>query len=360
MTTDVLERNSGVFDRDDELTSAGHEQTVFCRDDATGLRAIISIHSTRLGPALGGTRFYPYRSESAALTDALRLAQGMTLKAAAAGMPLGGGKAVIIGDPATLKTPALLRAYGRFIERLGGRYVTAADVGTTSDDLDVIGSQTRHVVGRSEVAGGSGDSGLSTATGVFYTMQSAAESVWGQAGLAGRTVGVEGAGKVGFHLTRLLLDAGAFVSVSDTAQAALDRVRGLFGDQVQVLPTVNDAEVDVYAPCALGASLTPKSVGQLRAKVVCGAANNQLLTGEVDALLAERGITWIPDYIANAGGLIQVGGELQARTPDQVADDVRRLGDTARELLKVSRRSGVPTGEAAALLVSRRLAGSDA
>ncbi|GAA3526131.1 Glu/Leu/Phe/Val family dehydrogenase [Nocardioides daeguensis] len=356
MTVELAVSRHGVFDRSDELAEAGHEQVVFCRDDATGLRAIISIHDTTLGPALGGTRFHPYRSEDEALTDGLRLAQGMTFKAAAAGMALGGGKAVIIGDPAELKSPDLLRAYGRFIERLGGLYVTAADVGTTSADLDVIGETTRHVVGRGEHTGGSGDSGLSTATGVFHAMRAAARHVWGVDGLRGRTVGVEGAGKVGSHLVRLLVEEGARVAVADPCDTAVERLRVAHGADVRRLASVVNAAVDVYAPCALGATLTPATVAGLRARLVCGAANNQLATSDVDDLLTERGITWVPDYVANAGGLIQVGGELWHRTPEEVADQVRRVGDTAEQIVVGAAAEGTSTGAAADRLVRARLA----
>lgn len=357
MTTDVLNRDplsQGVFARSDELGQSNHELVSFCRDEQTGLRAIISVHNTTLGPALGGTRFYPYRTEGEALTDALRLSQGMTYKAAAAGMPLGGGKAVIIGDPTAIKTPDLLRAYGRFIDTLGGTYITAADVGTTSDDLDVIGEVTRRVVGRNKASGGSGDSGFSTAFGVFCSMRSAAELAWGSAGLRGRTVGVEGAGKVGFHLVGLLLDEGASVVISDPSPLALQKVRNAYGD-VSTARSVIDAPVDVYAPCALGATLTTASTMTLEARVVCGAANNQLLTSEVDELLAARDVLWVPDFVANAGGLIQVGGELQAKPDDDVLADVRKIGATVTQILLASRERGVSTGVAAMGLVQARL-----
>lgn len=357
MTTAVLSRDplsQGVFARSDELSQSNHELVSFCRDERTGLRAIISVHDTTLGPALGGTRFYPYRTEGEALTDALRLSQGMTYKAAAAGMPLGGGKAVIIGDPTAIKTPDLLRAYGRFIDTLGGTYITAADVGTTSDDLDVIGEVTRRVVGRNKASGGSGDSGYSTAFGVFCSMRSAAELAWGSAGLRGRTVGVEGAGKVGFHLVGLLLDEGASVVVSDPYPLALEKVTRAYGD-VSTARSVIDAPVDVYAPCALGATLTKTSAMTLEARVVCGAANNQLLTSEVDGLLSARGVLWVPDFVANAGGLIQVGGELQAKTDDDVLADVRKIGATVTQILLASRERGVSTGVAALDVVQARL-----
>lgn len=348
----------GVFDRADELAAAGHEQVVFCRDDEVGLKAIIAVHRTTLGPALGGTRFYPYASEADALRDVLRLSQGMTFKNAAAGLPLGGGKAVIIGDPATAKTPGLLRAYGRFVERVGGLYVTAADVGTSSDDLDVVRQTTSHVVGHNVAAGGSGDSGGSTARGVFYALRAAAALKWGEGGLRGRTVGVEGAGKVGYVLIDLLVRDGAKVVVTDPSPQAVRRVTQRYGDTVQVAGTLAGAQIDVYAPCALGATLTEESVRALSAGLVCGAANNQLETSDVDALLFKRGITWVPDYVANAGGVIQVGGELLHHSPDEVLAQVRRIGETTTEILTRSSEAGITTGTAAAELVHARLSGT--
>ena len=341
-----------VFDRTDELSTAGHEQVVFCRDEASGLRAIIALHDTRLGPALGGTRFFPYASESAALTDVLRLSQGMTHKAAAAGLALGGGKAVIIGDPATTRSPELLRAYGRFVDTLSGRYYTAADVGTTAEDLDVVATTTSYVVGTN---GGSGDSGLSTAYGVFSAMRAAAEHRWGAQGLRGRTVGVEGVGKVGARLVALLLDEGARVAVADPSADSVARLVG-HHPEVTVLPSVREADVDVYAPCALGATLTPATVGALRAQVVCGAANNQLLDSSVAALLHERAITWVPDYVANAGGLIQVGGEIWQRSADEVRADVGRIAETVRTILERSDAGGGLPSEVAGEIVAERLA----
>lgn len=341
-----------VFERSDELESAGHEQVVFCRDEASGLRAIIAIHDTRLGPALGGTRFYPYRSEAEALTDVLRLSQGMTLKAAAAGLGLGGGKAVIIGDPATVRTPDLLRAYGRFVDSLSGRYYAAADVGTTAEDLDVVASATRFVVGSN---GGSGDSGHSTAYGVFCAMRTAAEHRWGATGLEDRTVSVEGLGKVGARLVSMLLAAGARVTVADVSAASVARLVQRH-PEVTVRASVLDAPVDVYSPCALGATLTPASVPQIRAEVVCGAANNQLLDSSVAALLQRRGITWVPDFVANAGGLIQVGGEIGDRSADEVHGDIAAISTTVQAILTRSEASGRLPLEVAAEIVEERLA----
>ena len=354
MTVDMEPLAAGVFDRDDELANAGHEQVTYCRDEDSGLRAIICIHDTTLGPALGGTRFFPYSSEAEALRDVLRLAQGMTYKSAAAGLPFGGGKAVIMGDPEMQKSPQLLRAYGRFIERLGGAYVTAADVGTTSDDLDVIGEQTRYVVGRTIAAGGSGDSGLSTARGVFHAMRAAARLVWPADGLRGRTIGVEGAGKVGFPLIGLLLAEGAEVVLCEPSGTARQRVFATYGE-LATASSLTDASIDVYSPCGLGATLTYASVSSLRATIVCGAANNQLAEQGVDNALFQRAIIWVPDFVANAGGLIQVGGELLGSTTDEVLARVRRIEDTTQQIVARSIEQRMSTGAAALDIVRTRL-----
>lgn len=357
MNMSVLDQPStplAVFDRGDELRGANHEQIVFCRDERTGLRAIIAIHDTTLGPGLGGTRFYPYANESLALTDALRLSEGMTYKAAGAGVPLGGAKAVIIGDPATQRTEALLECYGRFVESLGGRYYTAADVGTTSEDLDVIGRTSTHVVGRTTAAGGSGDSGYATALGVFSAMQAAATATWGGNGLVDKVVGVEGVGKVGRHLVTLLQSVEARVVVSDPRPAALSELDGN-DSRVRVVDSVLSDELDVYAPCALGASLTATSVAQLKAKVVCGAANNQLADNSVAQALKDRSILWVPDYLANAGGLIQVGGELTNDRQADVLARVRRIEHTVTEVIRSALATNLTTLQAASIVVNQRL-----
>ncbi|HEY5858007.1 MAG TPA: Glu/Leu/Phe/Val dehydrogenase dimerization domain-containing protein [Aldersonia sp.] len=344
-----------VFDRPDSPTGqSSHEQVVFCQDDATGLRAIIAIHSTTLGPALGGTRCYPYASESAALTDVLRLSRGMTYKAAVAGVELGGGKAVIIGDPTAVKTPDMLRAYGRFVERLGGRYITAGDVGTNSNDLDVIGEVTDNVVGRNTTAGGSGDSGPQTALGVFQSMRAAAAAVWGTPTLAGRTVGVEGAGKVGSALVSLLVADGAIVLVSDVDPAVAARAAA--HPRATVVDSVVAHELDVYAPCALGATLHEQSVAALSAEIVCGAANNQLLTPDVEQLLRDRGIVWVPDYVANAGGLIQVEGERRGLSAEAVRVKIDAVYDTVASIFELAKRDSVLLGEAADRIAEERIA----
>ncbi|WP_072802590.1 Glu/Leu/Phe/Val family dehydrogenase [Rhodococcoides yunnanense] len=359
MTTDTAELTAidtspGVFDRPDFADDVPHEQVVFCRDPKTGLKAIIALHSTTLGPALGGTRFYPYRDEQAAVTDVLRLSRGMTYKAAAAGLHLGGGKAVLIGDPDQVKTPALLEAYGRFVDTLGGRYITAGDVGTTSDDMDIIGRTTRHVVARTPAAGGSGDSAPLTAQGVFYSIVAAAESVWGSNDLTGRRVGVEGTGKVGYNLIALLTEAGATVTATDVNAAALQRVSTAF-PHVAVADTVIDTDIDIYAPCAMGATLTDATVRTMDAAVICGAANNQLAQPAVEELLRERGIVWVPDFVSNSGGLIQVAGEIENKSRDEVRAQVEQVGVTVSRILERQHEQGVLAGQAAHAIVRERL-----
>ena len=348
-----------VFDRTDHLKDAGHEQVVFCQDPQSGLKAIIAIYSTALGPALGGTRFYPYPSEAAALEDVLKLSRAMAYKAACAGVDLGGGKAVILGDPTTQKTEPLLRAYGRMVESLGGRYYTACDVGTYVHDMDVIAKETRFVTGRSPEHGGAGDSAVLTAFGVFQSMRAAAQHAWGSPSLAGRRVAVEGVGKVGHHLVEHLLEDGAQVVVSDVDQQAVRRVTDAFG-QVEVAPVdeLPRLPVDVFAPCALGGSLDDDLVPLLQATVVCGAANNQLAHPGVEKVLADRGVLYAPDYVANAGGLIQV--EDEALNPvfsfERAKAKATRIFDTTLEVFRLADAEGVPPAVAADRLAERRMA----
>ncbi|MBF6210160.1 Glu/Leu/Phe/Val dehydrogenase [Nocardia puris] len=342
-----------VFDRED-ASEHPHEQVIFCEDAATGLQAIIGIHSTVRGPALGGTRFYPYPDQGAALTDVLRLSRGMTYKAAVAGVDLGGGKAVIIGDPNRIKTPGLLRAYGRFIDTLGGRYISAGDVGTNTADLDIIGEVTNHVVGRSARTGGSGDSAPMTALGVFQSMRAAADSIWRAPSLAGRTVGVEGLGKVGTELVALLHADGARIVVADVDPDAVRRVRDRFPD-VSVAAHVLGADLDVYAPCALGGTLTTDTASTLTARIVCGAANNQLWTPDVEQILTDRGVVWVPDYVANAGGLIQVAGELRRASAERIRTEVDAIYDTVSSLLEQSRTESILPGRAADRIAEERI-----
>jgi valine dehydrogenase (NAD+) len=336
----------------DEL--GAHERIVHAHDERTGLRAIIAIHSTLLGPALGGTRFYPYADAGSALTDVLRLSRGMTLKAAVAGLDLGGGKAVIVGDPRRDKTPALLEAYGRLVESLHGTYITAGDVGTTSDDMDVIGRTTRHVVARTPAAGGSGDSAPMTALGVFEAMRAAAGRTWGASTLDGRTVGVEGLGKVGRHLVALLVEDGARVLAADVDPQACARVLGDVPD-VTIVDRVVDADLDVYAPCAMGATVSAATVPGLTARIVCGAANNQLAAPQVEDELARRGVLWVPDFVANSGGLIQVAGERDSSTADDVRRRVLAVRGTVGDILELADEHAETPGRAAVRVAQARL-----
>ena len=336
-----------------------HEQVVFCHDPASGLKAIIAIGSTALGPALGGTRFHPYATEADALTDALNLSRGMTYKNALAGLDLGGGKAVIIGDPSTLKSEALLRAYGRFVQSLGGRYFTACDVGTYSVDMDVVGRETRFVTGRTVEHGGAGDSSVLTAFGVYQGMRASAQHLWGDTSLGGRTVGVAGVGKVGKHLVSHLVAKGAHVVVTDPYEPSVRAILETY-PEVRAVASTDDLvrePLDVYAPCALGGALDDAVVDVLRARVVCGAANNQLAHEGVEKQLEERGILYAPDYCVNSGGVIQVADELDPSGFDFDRAKARATGiyDTTLAVLERAAAEGVPPSVAADREAERRI-----
>jgi valine dehydrogenase (NAD+) len=340
-----------------EILSSGHEQVVFCSDPDSGLKAVIAIHSTALGPALGGTRFYPYAGEEAAVADALRLSAAMSYKNSLAGLDLGGGKAVIIGDPHTDKTEALLRAYGRFVESLGGRYLTACDVGTYNADLDVVARETRFAHGRSEAYGGCGDSSVLTAYGVFLGMQAAAQHRWGARTLAGRTVAVAGAGKVGSHLIGHLVDDGADVLVTDVAPAAVERVQARH-PQVKAVPdtaTLIRTAHDVYSPNALGGALDADTVSALPAQIVCGGANNQLAHAGIEKQLADRDVLYAPDYVVNSGGVIQVADEIEGFDFDRARQKATGIFDTTRRIFQIASDEGVPPAVAADRLAERRM-----
>ncbi len=347
----------GVFDTEG-TDATGHEQVVFCQDRHTGLKAIIGIYSTALGPALGGTRFHPYAHEQAALADVLNLSRGMAYKNALAGLDLGGGKAVIWGDPDQLKSEGLLRAYGRFVESLHGRYYTACDVGTYVPDMDIIARETRYVTGRSVEHGGAGDSSILTAWGVFQGMRAAAEHIWGTPTLAGRTVGVAGLGKVGKYLVGHLLTDGATVLATDVNEAARDWARTTY-PQLELVTDTNaliTSALDVYAPCALGGALDDDTVPALRAKIVAGAANNQLAHPGIEKLLEERGILYAPDYVVNAGGVIQVADEIEGFDFDRAKLRATGIFDTTRRILQLAEDEGVPPAVAADRLAERRMA----
>jgi valine dehydrogenase (NAD+) len=344
---------SGVFGR-----GTGHEQVVFCQDEPTGLRAIIAIYSTALGPALGGTRFYPYRSESDALADVLNLSRAMAYKNALADLDHGGGKAVIIGDPRHDKSEALLRAYGRFVQSLSGRYVTACDVGTYCEDMDVVARECDYVTGRSATHGGADDSSVLTAFGVFHGMRAAAERVWGAPTLAGRRVGIEGVGKVGRHLVEHLLDDGASIIVTDIDQRAIERITARHPevDVAADAPALARESLDVYSPCALGGSLNDTTVPLLQAKIVCGGANNQLDHPDVEKLLVERGILYAPDYVVNSGGVIQVADELLGFDFERAKAKAARIFHRTHDVFDAAAEEGVASVTAAERLAERRMA----
>ena len=335
----------------------GHEQVVFCHDQDSGLKAIIAIYSTALGPALGGTRFYPYASEQAAIDDVLNLSQGMAYKAALAGLDLGGGKAVIIGDPKRDKTEPLLRAYGRFVESLNGRYYTACDVGTFSPDMDVIARESKYVTGRTLEHGGAGDSSVLTAFGVYQGMRAAARHLWGAESLGGRTVGVAGVGKVGRHLVGHLIAEGARVIVADVDDAAV----AVLQEQYPAVTAVKDTDVlvreqlDIYAPCALGGALSDEVVEVISAKVVCGAANNQLAHDGIEKTLQDRGIVYAPDYCVNAGGLVQVADELEGFSFERAKARAVKIYDTTLDVLERASSESLPPSIAANRLAEQRM-----
>jgi len=316
------------------------------------------VFSTALGPALGGTRFYPYESEAAALADVLDLSKAMAYKNAMAGLAHGGGKGVIIGDPRTDKSPDLLHAYGRLIQSLSGRYITASDVGTYVADMDVMAETCQYVTGRSEAAGGAGDSSVLTAFGVYRAMLAAVRDRWAVDGLAGRRIGIVGIGKVGRHLAQLALDDGATVIATDVDPAArqwmLARHPG-----VELLDTdadVTTAELDILAPCAMGGAITDGNVEAISAAVICGAANNQLAHDGLDRRLMERGVLYCPDYVVNSGGVIQVSDELAGFDFERARAKTAEIYDTTREVIHLAEHNGVTPTEAADHLAEARMA----
>jgi glutamate dehydrogenase/leucine dehydrogenase len=340
----------------DIVATEGFEQVVFCHDGATGLRAIVAVHSTALGPSLGGTRFYPYASEQEALVDVCRLARAMTYKHAVCGNDLGGGKAVILGDPASLRSEALLRAYGRFVEGLSGRYLTAEDVGTTQADMDVIRRETAHVTGVSESLGGSGDPSPATAWGVLWAMKAVAERLWGAPSLAGRHVTISGVGKVGGALADHLADEGAKLTVADVRQAAVDDLVERHG-AVPVAPeSAHTVACDIFSPCALGAVLNPTTIPELRCDAVVGSANNQLASPDDAERLRDRGIVYAPDFVANAGGVINIAEEPHGYDHARAWHRIRSIHDTLLDVFDRADTDGTTTAAAADRLAEDRLA----
>jgi glutamate dehydrogenase/leucine dehydrogenase len=341
-----------------QLADAEHESVTVVRNRLAGLRAVIAIHSTVLGPALGGVRLLPYPTFGHAVEDVLRLSRAMTSKAALAGLDFGGGKAVILGDPAA-KTPALIEAFGDAVDALGGRYVTAEDVGTDQGDMDRIRRRTPHVTGTATARGGSGDPSPFTARGVLRAMQAAGEAAWG-AGLQGRRALVIGVGKVWGALVELLVAEGAEVLVSDVDAERVGPALEAGAAGVVPADSWDDTVTDVLSPCALGGDLTAERAGSLGAAVVVGGANNQLASPEVAELLHAAGTLYVPDFVANAGGIINIAEERKGYDAASAARAVDRIGDTTRAVLALASREGVTTVEAADRLVATRLASAAA
>ena len=341
-----------LFDR----LGDSYEEVVLCHDAPTGLCAVVAIHSTALGPALGGTRFYPYRSEDDAFEDVLRLAEGMTYKSATAGLDLGGGKAVIIGDPHKAKSEALLRVYGRFIDSLGGRYITAEDVGTSQADMDVIHRETPNVTGVSRSLGGSGDPSAATAYGVLWAMKAVLEALDGVDELTGRRIVVSGVGKVGTALVRHLVEERAHVMVADVDDDAVARTVTCIGvDAVPVLDA-HAIECDIFSPCALGGACNEKTIAGMGCRAVVGSANNQLATREDGLRLADREILYAPDFVVNAGGVINIAEELVGYHRERAYTKVRRIGETTTRVLTIAAKQGITPAAAAEALADQRIA----
>lgn len=333
----------------------GHEQIVYGYDKISGLRAIIAIHSTALGPALGGTRFFPYETEEDALEDALRLAKGMTHKAAAAGLDLGGGKAVIIGDPRQDKSERLFRAFGRIVDSLQGRYITAEDVGTTTADMDMVRSETRWALGNSVALGGAGDPSPVTARGLFAAARAVARKLWDDQDLSGRRFAVQGVGKVGSAFTQLLVEARAEVIATDAYQPALDEAVKTFGVKPVHPDEIFSVDCDFLSPCALGASLNEVTIPQLACAAIVGSANNQLAADEDAQSIADRGILYAPDFVVNAGGLINVYDELTGYSRTRALHRVDSIFDATTNILDTAERLGINPNEAAIRVAEDRI-----
>ncbi len=346
--------NQSVFEL---MQSMGHEQVVFCHDPHSGLNAIIAIHNTTLGPALGGTRLWPYKSSDEAVVDALRLSRGMTFKAAISDLNLGGGKAVIMADPKQ-KSEALWRRYGKFVDSLNGKYITAEDVNTAAHDMEYIRLETKSVTGVPEYMGGSGDPSPFTAYGVFVGMKAAAKKAWGSDSLSGKKVLVQGVGHVGQYLVGHLIKAGAKVYITDiNAEKIKETVAANHGVEVVDGADIFNLDMDIYAPCALGATVNDDSISKMKAKVIAGAANNQLADENVHGpKLIEKGILYAPDFLINAGGLINVAAELETYNADRVRGNVEKIYNRTLEIFELSEREGIHTQAAAMKIAEKRLA----
>ena len=359
MTVDVLKANdlkkaAPVFG---QLSFDDHEQVVFCNDKDTGLKAIIGIHNTVLGPALGGTRMWNYSSEWEALNDVLRLSRGMTFKSAVTGLNLGGGKAVILGDAKTQKTPELMRRFGEFVHSLSGRYITAEDVGMETADMDTVREVTPYVTGISEEKGGAGNPSPVTALGVFMGMKAAAKFKYGSDNLQGRSVLVQGIGHVGETLVDYLAKEGAKIIISDINKDRLEKISARYNAQIFADADLYSADVDIYAPCALGATINDDTIDRIKADIIAGAANNQLENDSRHGIiLREKGIVYAPDFLINAGGIINVYAELEGYGRKEIQEKTENIYNTTLEILKKAEAADISTHEAALRVAEQRIA----
>ncbi len=334
----------------------GHEQLLVCSDADAGLKAFIAIHDSTLGPACGGVRVWPHPTEEAALIDVLRLSRGMTYKSAAAGLSLGGGKGLIIADPRKDKTEALFKSFGRYVESLGGKYITAEDVGVAPSDLEIIATETQHIIGLPSSMGGSGDTSPLTGYGVYMGMKACAREVWGSDSLEGRTVAMQGFGNVGTQTAGHLIGEGARLIVTDTNKGALERAR-ILGATLIEPNLIYDVECDIFAPSALGGVLNDHTIPRIKASIIAGGANNQLLDEKHGHDLQRRGILYAPDYIINAGGIIQGASEIDGPYNDRHARTAtERIYETMQRVISISKEDDIPTSEAADRLAEQRIA----
>lgn len=349
-------RTSDKFQILDVMTDMSHEQVVFCQDNQTGLKAIIAIHDTTLGPALGGTRMWDYQNEKDAVKDVLRLSRGMTFKAAITGLSLGGGKAVIIGNAKTQKNEALMRRFGKFVNSLGGKYITAEDVGMSTDDMRFVKMETDYVTGIPVEMGGGGDPSPVTAYGVYMGMKAAAKFKWGSDDLKDKVVLVQGVGHVGENVVKYLTEEGARVLINDINLDNLNRVSELYNAVVVSSDSLYETEMDIYSPCALGATLNDNTIPKLNCEIIAGAANNQL-EDEVkhSEMLKDLGIVYAPDFLINAGGLINVYSELNGYDRENALNQTKRIFDTTLEILQKSRNEDITSHSAALKLANDRI-----
>lgn len=339
-----------------QMSLFNHEQVVFCNDNETGLKAIIAIHNTVLGPALGGTRMWMYNNETEALNDVLRLSRGMTYKAAISGLNLGGGKAVIIGDSKKHKTEALIRRFGKFVNSLGGKYITAEDVGISTKEMEYVKMETDFVTGLPESYGGGGDPSPVTAYGVYMGMKASAKQVYGNDSLTGKKVLVQGVGHVGENLVKHLTEEGAKVYITDINQERLKEVADMFKAEVVSGDTCLDLDIDIYSPCALGATINTASLQRLKCAIISGAANNQLEDEIIHGkMVMEKGIVYAPDFLINAGGLINVYSELHGYNREKAMNQATHIYDTTLDILKTSQKENIPTIQAAKAIAEKRI-----